>query len=112
MSMIIDLDRANIPMERSVKQREARLNAGAGGAALNAGSGVAAPPGAPSGTDEFYCGDTVELDDPDPPPKSTQPLLVMKVVMASEAQFRRDCTTGWAVLLLRGFCTEMSLQSS
>jgi len=74
VSMIIDLDRANIPMERSVKQREARLNSGAGGAALNAGSVVGAPAGAPSGTDEFDCGGTVELDDPDPAPKSTQPL--------------------------------------
>jgi len=74
LSMIIDLDRANMPMERFLKQRETLLNAGAGGVALTAGSGVGAPAGAPSGTDEFDCGDTMELDDPYPPPKPRQPL--------------------------------------
>jgi len=74
LSMIIDLDRANMPMERFLKQRETLLNAGAGGAALTTGSGVGAPAGAPSGTDEFDCGDTMELDDPYAPPKPTQPL--------------------------------------
>jgi len=34
LPMIIDLERANMPMKRSLKQRETLFNAGAGGAAL------------------------------------------------------------------------------
>jgi len=74
LSMIIVLDSASMPMKRLLKQRETLLNDGAGRAALRAKSGVGAPAGAPSGTDEFDCGDTMALDGPDPPTKPTQPL--------------------------------------